>query len=46
MQALEAGDDRDLARLEGLNEPRSIDGGDARCAMRVIGHERDLPPGP
>ena len=41
---LEAGDDRDLARVEGLDQPRSVDLGDAGLAMEVVGEDRDLPP--
>ena len=40
MQALKARDDRDLARLEALDEPRSVDGGDAGRAMDVVGGEK------
>ncbi len=46
MQALKAGNDRDLARLEALDEPLSVDGGDAGRAMDVVGQKRNLPSGP
>ena len=43
MNALEAGDDRDLAARETLDDRLAIDVLDARRAVRVVGLDRDLP---
>ena len=41
--ALEAGDDCDLALGEACDDPDAVDAGDARRAVRVVGRQRDLP---